>query len=304
MAAEENVAVVAAVAEEVEVEAAAEAAAERGQALRARARRRSRGDEASTSPRCSAERQGWPGVRLGRQAWPGIGLGARQAWPGVGLGQAGVAWVRVRVRLGPRTSPSPSPDPKPNLARQPRARSSARVHRTTSRAPLAATGHTGRARRSPDRRRWPGRSATQRAAGRRTPAARGAQAAAAAPCRRRAWRRRGSPCTDARCCLAARSSRTVLPDGRAPKRGRARSQPAAAAAAVAAGVSASVDLSLAALRAHRRPSGRRHVSALCPQPTHRRRLRGGSGPPTARRWRSVAPGCTQSSTRQPSGCSA
>ena len=204
-----------------------------------------------------------------------------------------MAWGRVRVRLGPR--PSPSPD----LARQPRARSSARVHRTTSRAPPAATGHAGRATRSPDRRRWPERSATQRAAGRRTLAARGAQAAAAAPCRRRAWRRRGSPCIDARCCLAARSSRRVLPDGRAPRQGRARSQLATAAAAVAAGVSASVDLSPAALRAHRRPSGRRHVSALCPQPTHCRHLRGGSGQPTARRWRSVAPGCTQSSTRQP-----
>jgi len=65
----------AAVAEEVEVEAAAEAAAERGQALRARARRRSRVDEASTPPRCSA---------------------VRQAWPGVGLGEAGVARGRVR----------------------------------------------------------------------------------------------------------------------------------------------------------------------------------------------------------------
>ena len=125
--------------------------------------------------------------------------------------------------------------------------------------------------------RWPGRCARQWAAGRRTPASRAAQAAAAASCRRHVLRRRGSPCTDARCCLAARSWSKVPPDGTAPKLGRA------SAAAVAAGVSASADVSPAMLRAHRRPSGRRHVSVLCPQPTRCGCRRGGSGRPTAQR---------------------
>ena len=158
--------------------------------------------------------------------------------------------------------------------------------------PQAISGHSGRAFRQ-IRMRWPGRCAGQWAAARRTPAPRAARAAAAASCRRHVLRRRGSPCTDARCCLAARSWNKVLPDGTAPKLGRAT------AAAVAAGVSASAGVPPVTLRAHRRPSGRRHVSVLCLQPRRCGCRRGGSGRPTAQRWHSVASGCTQSSTRQP-----